>query len=1035
MEDIRKVKPCLKIVLFIFFCIVSCPEISYASVSTDGTMGPTVSLSGPDYLISHDLGSFCGKNLFHSFQDFSLAEGQSATFTGPETVANVINRVTGGKISSIDGLLRSQIGNADFYFINPAGVVFGPNAQVDVPATFHVSTADELRFADESEFSATNPKASTLTVAQPEAFGFLSVRPATISINGSFLSFNPGSDVSLSGGDIEIAGTENSWGGIIAKSGQIKLAAVGNAVTTVPVNGKTGEVSGNLNVQGAQLLAWGNGGGEILVDAGDATISDSRVHSDSRGNMDAENNRGIHITVKNIDIEGSAVTSDAMGAGDSSPVRINAREAVSVKNGGEIRSSVFDDGSSGGVTIEAGRLLIDGGGQDWPSIDLIDTDIITGIAAEVINSSATGNAGAIDIQVAGDALIQNYGGISTSTVSPCTGNAGNITLKAGELKIDGKELFAGITSETNGSGKGGRIDITVDGKFEVSSAAFVSSSTYNNGDSGEITISAENLNMDNYAHIRSVSSSSGNAGNVSVTIDGMLEMDHMTFINSSTEGSGTAGSVIVRANQIGMDGYSRIISETNYNSQGNAGIVNVKADGIIKMYNGANISASTKGYSTDGDDGVGNAGSVTVKAGDIRMDAGDSFAYISSDTIDATGDAGPVEVTVDNTLEILNGAYISSSSTRSEGNAGSVWVQAKALKINNGHSRISSDANGSVSDTHYTGNANRVDVTVHEKLEISNGARISSDTSTAGDAGSVSVSAKEIWINGMGKNGTKISSQAERFSTGLAGNIKVEADHISLVKGGEISVTHYGSLTTERLELFQSGFLNVEADFLELTGESKISASSIQNVPASDILLTVKDKLVIAGSSSITTSANTGDGGDIIINPEVIMLRNGMITTSSLLGDGGTIKIDTDILVADTGFIQANTAEGAKGGDIYMNSLALIAEGNELEVGGEYRRTFEAESGLNIIQAAAPGGEQGTIQITAPELDISGALVETSLAFFSPVRLATDPCSISGGQGKNSLVFEGPVGYRASPWNFLDICWDNFRIQELDIKE
>ena len=85
--------------------------------------------------------------------------------------------MTGGERSDIDGTIRSTIPGADFYFINPAGVVFGPNASLDLQGSFHVSTADELRFADGATFSATDPAASSFTVAAPEAFGFLGASP------------------------------------------------------------------------------------------------------------------------------------------------------------------------------------------------------------------------------------------------------------------------------------------------------------------------------------------------------------------------------------------------------------------------------------------------------------------------------------------------------------------------------------------------------------------------------------------------------------------------------------------------------------------------------------------------------------------------------------------------------------------------------------------------------------------------------------------------------------------------------------------
>jgi len=106
---------------------------AHAQIVTDGTLGPRVSLSGSTVDIGAQLGTQRGDNLFHSFEKFDIATGQTATFTGPDTVKNVISRVTGGEISTIDGTLTSRVGQADLYFLNPAGVVFGPHARLDEP--------------------------------------------------------------------------------------------------------------------------------------------------------------------------------------------------------------------------------------------------------------------------------------------------------------------------------------------------------------------------------------------------------------------------------------------------------------------------------------------------------------------------------------------------------------------------------------------------------------------------------------------------------------------------------------------------------------------------------------------------------------------------------------------------------------------------------------------------------------------------------------------------------------------------------------
>src|SRR3954463_3890028 len=186
-----------------------------AQIVTDGSVGPKVSLRGGEIEIGADLGTRRGDNLFHSFEKFGIATGQSATFTGPGEIKNVISRVTGGEVSTIDGTLASKVGQADLYFLNPAGVMFGPNAKLDVPGSFHVSTAHELRFADGARFSALDKAGSGLTVAPPEAFGFLGEAPKAIQVDRSQLRLTSGKVLSLVGGDLLI--DSDQTGGVRAE--------------------------------------------------------------------------------------------------------------------------------------------------------------------------------------------------------------------------------------------------------------------------------------------------------------------------------------------------------------------------------------------------------------------------------------------------------------------------------------------------------------------------------------------------------------------------------------------------------------------------------------------------------------------------------------------------------------------------------------------------------------------------------------------------------------------------------------------------
>ncbi len=121
-----------------------------AQVTPDGTTSNTVDVSGNDFTINQ--GDRAGSNLFHSFQDFSVPTNGSAFFNNADAIKNIFSRVTGANPSNFDGLIRAN-GSANLFLINPAGIIFGRNARLDIGGSFVGSTADSILFPD-GEFSA-----------------------------------------------------------------------------------------------------------------------------------------------------------------------------------------------------------------------------------------------------------------------------------------------------------------------------------------------------------------------------------------------------------------------------------------------------------------------------------------------------------------------------------------------------------------------------------------------------------------------------------------------------------------------------------------------------------------------------------------------------------------------------------------------------------------------------------------------------------------------------------------------------------------
>ncbi len=169
----------------------------------DSSFGSGGALNGPNFQIPDNLGKTVGDNLFHSFAEFSLQTGQSAIFTGPDSIQNILGRVTGSKVSEIDGLIKSEITGANLYLLNPKGFLFGENAKVDVDGAFTVSARESIKLGEEGSFNAVNPDQSVFTSVAPNAFGFLGDNPGgAIRFSGSKLIV--GNPMGLVGGDIKL---------------------------------------------------------------------------------------------------------------------------------------------------------------------------------------------------------------------------------------------------------------------------------------------------------------------------------------------------------------------------------------------------------------------------------------------------------------------------------------------------------------------------------------------------------------------------------------------------------------------------------------------------------------------------------------------------------------------------------------------------------------------------------------------------------------------------------------------------------------
>jgi filamentous hemagglutinin family protein len=839
--------------------------VSRAEVATDGSLGPARELSGPDYAISHDLGKQVGGNLFHSFREFSLASGESATFTGPDTVDNIITRVTGGQPSSIQGTIRSEIPGADLYFLNPAGVLFGPGARLDVDGSFHVSTADYLRLGQAGRFDATEPSSSVLTVAPPSAFGFVSETPAKIEIRESVLEVPAGHTLSVVGGDIEVVGNPiPETPGLVAPSGRIQVVSVASAGEVV-ANGPNGAVDlevgsfdrlGSIELSSnASLDVAGDPGGTVFIRSGRFVIEDGVIEAATRGDAD---HAGLAIDIAAAEdmkvIHSGSIRAHSVGAGNAGDVRIVAGSLEMTGEPGpsspndpcpglcsRIASRVFGSGDGGDVEIETGNLRLNENSMIETQVERLGSgsggnitvrsdnlDLSGGRGRSYISASTfgTGNAGDLSINAAQITLRSSGHGFSGLTAqvnssASASPSAGELRIVAGTLQVlDGAEIDASLFT---GSGKGGNIELTA----------------------GTVLIAGTNADGNRSGiYSRVLESSTGNGGNIRITSDD-LQLAEGGRVTTSSIARGDAGNIEIRGGRLSVASGAQITSKND--GSGLAGNIDIDADRVVLA------GPSPQGEQT----GVfASSGPFAHDAGDIRLTAG--------------------------TLEVLDGAEIGAETT-GPGNGGSVDVVADSVVVSG--------------------------------IDSANGRRASISASASliprfpeeatGRGGDVRVEAAEVALHDHG------SIIAQSASAGDGGNVVVNAQRVTLGNGASISVAsskqgNAGEIDLVATELFQSERSSVTAEASQAEGGNiRITSPNIQLLDQSAVTATVAGgeggggdvtlhatTLVALDNSDITANADRGPGGNISIEAQAFFRSpDSDVTASSRLGISGTVEV------------------------------------------------------------------------------------------------------------------------------------------------
>ncbi|MDV3353712.1 filamentous hemagglutinin N-terminal domain-containing protein [Leptothoe sp. LEGE 181152] len=1001
------------------------PSRTQAQIVPDTTLGTESSSLIPEQLMEGELadlidgGALRGSNLFHSFGEFNVADGQRVYFVNPADVESILSRVTGENPSEIFGTLGVD-GPASLFLINPNGLVFGENAQLDIEGSFYGTTADGVDVGGEV-FSA----------VAPDQRGLLSVNPSV-----AFWNYLTAGDIVnrgalATGGDLVLVGKSLDLQNQVTALGDVSLLATDGIRIR-----DTAEVP-FIALAGDELLVQGNQQVDIVAlshpDSGLFSYGDMVLRSAERVSGDAHYLSGGDFRVERLDGSDGKLYSPidpiVRTLGD---VRIGTYRGSSlhILAGGSVTIGTAEITATEGTNLDVDFLretimLSDGTVVEVDGSAQPTLDVRAGVRPEAIGTPPltlltgfNGNTDSFsDDSVAdqtpmnanislGDVALESANGLVllTNQYEP------NENLSDGNILITGEgERGFGINAQ-NFSGVGGAVYLDARNNIDVLNSAISITSTADVQDivliaDGIVTFDGLDGTRATAAAANLIPGETGNSGNVEITANS-LNVLNGAQLNSVVFGNGQGGDIILNIQETARfsgsnprngrgSGASSIIGP---DGQGIGGNVHIEARNL-EVLDGAQLRVGTVG--------IGNAGSVVLLIDETARFEGSMSGVFNSIQADGAGSSGDVHIHARN-LDVLEGAQIISS-VFGIGSAGNVLLVIEETVRFKGVAPGNGSASGSFSSIAPNGQGVGGDVRIHARnLEVLNGAQLNSNTSGIGNAGSVILVIEETArfesINPNNGFPSEVSSAVRRDGQGSSGDVYIRARNLQVVGGAQLGSGSFGIgdagsviLVIEEIARFEGinptngssggafssiqpnaegtgGDIHIRTGNLEVLEGAVLSASSFGMGDAGNIILTIEETAQFEGSNVIDGAAGgafssispngEGAGGDVRIHARNLeVLEGAQLSASTIggIGDSGSV-----ILVIE----ETARFEGGDPRDGSPSGAFSGIEPNSKGTGGDVRiraRNLEVLEGAQLSASTSGIGNAGGLILVIEE--------------------------------------------------------------------
>lgn len=828
--------------------ILTMPE-ALAQITVDNTVGTQKIISEDGTFIIRG-GEPRGDNLFHSFEQFSVPNGAIADFKNSSSINYIINRVTGSSLSNIEGTIRAN-GTASFILINPNGITFGPNAQINIKGSFLATTAEGITFADGVQFNATNAQPNPLlTMSVPVGLQFGS-NPGTIVNQAENLvpSETRGTTFAFVGGNINFSGAI-----LELSQGRIELGSVGSNSQVQLITSDIGFELGYEGVNNFQDISLSQESiitGDILpvvqVQGRNIVLKQSLIGSriDEDGEIEPlETNSDLIVNAsESLEIIGSttgefnqqvglvtAVRENTLG--DGGDIIVNTKKLV-LRDGGVISAGTAGEGNSGSLEINAlDSIQLIGTGFFEPSF--LGTTTFRGEDSPPI----VGNGGAIVINTK-HLILQDGGQITAVTTS--NGNAGTIDINATELvqvsgsgRVEARDAISlsRITSESGfgdlgepGNGLGGNVHINTN-QLIVTDGGIISAASLGQGNSGNLNITANSIFLNNQGTITASSQGTGDAGNLIMNTD-QLTLNDRSEVTVRSIGTGDAGNVNIIANSIFLENQGEITASSE--GTGNAGNLNINTDQLT-VNERSEVAVRTIG--------TGQGGNLTVNARFISLDG--------KSQLTATSEA----LTLETALEL--------------------GLDPDILELDNA-----------------LANAGNLTITTNN-LRVNNDSQVTVSSFGLGDAGNINVQAQNIFLD----NSSRLSAET---ASGEGGNINLDVDQLlNLRRNSTISTTAgtaEGLGNGGNIDINTLFIITVPTENSDIVANAFLGRGGNINIDAAGVFA-IEERERLTPLSDITASSQFGQVGNVGINRPDVDPQRDLVQLPEEVVDANNVVID-----------------------------------------------------------------------------------------------------------------------------------------------